>query len=133
MDNEMLKFVKNDRFAKFIGIELIKVEPGYALVQMEITENHLNGLNSVQGGAIFTLADYAFAAASNSKGFATVSVNTNISFLKAPKGKILTAEAKEISSSKSLCTYNIDVFDEDNTIIANLSSTGFIKTSYNKS
>lgn len=127
MNNEMLKFVENDRFARFIGIKLIKVEPGYAIAKIEITENHLNGLNLVQGGVIFTLADYAFAAASNSKGFATVSINTNISFLKTPRGRILTAEAKEISYSKNICLYNIDVFDEDNTIIANLSSTGFIK------
>ncbi|KOA21441.1 acyl-coenzyme A thioesterase PaaI [Clostridium homopropionicum DSM 5847] len=127
MNTDMLKFVENDRFAKFIGIKLIEVRPAYAIAQMEITENHLNGLNLVQGGAIFTLADYAFAAASNSKGFATVSINTNISFLKSPIGKILTAEAKEISSSKSICIYNIDVFDEDNTLIATLSSTGFIK------
>lgn len=127
MNTEMLKFVENDRFAKFIGIELVKVEPGYALAQMKITENHLNGLNLVQGGAIFTLADYTFAAASNSKGFATVSINTNISFLKSPNGKILTAEAREISYSNSLCIYNVDVFDDDNTLIANLTSTGFIK------
>lgn len=127
MNNEMLKFVENDRFARFIGIKLITVEPGYAIAKIEITENHFNGLNLVQGGVIFTLADYAFAAASNSKGFATVSINTNISFLKTPRSRILTAEAKEISSSKSICLYNIDVFDEDNTIIANLSSTGFIK------
>jgi len=127
MHTEMLKFVENDRFAKFIGIKLVKVEPGYALVQMEITENHLNGLSSVQGGAIFTLADYAFAAASNSKGFATVSVNANISYFKSPKGKILTAEAKEISASKSLCEYNVNVFDENNTLISRVSSTGFIK------
>lgn len=127
MNNEMLKFVENDRFARFIGIKLIKVEPGYAIAKIEITENHLNGLNLVQGGVIFTLADYAFAVASNSKGFATVSINTNISFLKTPRGRILTAEAKEISSSKNICLYNIDVFDEDNTIIANLSSTGFLK------
>ncbi len=109
MDRELIKNIENDKFAAFAGIKLIKVEPGYALTQMEITDNHLNGVNIVQGGAIFTLADYAFAAASNSRGNVTVGINATISYFKSPKGKVLTAEATEISGSKKICGYNVDV------------------------
>jgi len=127
MENEMIQYIKNDRFAEYNGIELIKAEPGYAVTQMEIKDKHLNGVNIVQGGAIFTLADYAFAAASNSKGSVTLGINANISYFKPPKGKILTAEATEISSSRKICTYNVDIYDENRELIAKFTGTGYIK------
>jgi acyl-CoA thioesterase len=94
---------------------------------MEVTENHLNGLNLVQGGAIFTLADFAFAAAANATGNITLSLNASISFFKPPQGKIITAKATIISSSAKLCNYNVDIFDEDKELIATMVSNGFIK------
>lgn len=127
MNTDMVKFIENDRFAAYVGIKLIKIDSGYAVVQMEITDKHLNGVNIVQGGVIFTLADYAFAAASNSKGFVTLGINANISYFKSPQGKLLIAEAKEISSNKKLCSYNVDVFDENNDLIARFNATGYIK------
>ena len=123
---DMIQYIKNDRFAAFIGIKLVNVEPGYALVQLEITDNHLNGVNMVQGGVIFTLADYAFAAASNSKSL-TVGINVNITYYRSPQGKILTAEATEITSNKKICGYNVDVFDENKDLVARFCGTGYIK------
>lgn len=127
MENETVWYIKNDRFAEHAGIELIKAEPGYAVTQMRITDKHLNGVNIVQGGAIFTLADYAFAAASNSKGVVVLGINANISYFKPPKGKVLTAEATEISSSKKICNYNVDIYDENRELIARFTGTGYIK------
>lgn len=127
MESEKIKLVKNDKFAIFTGIRLKKVESGYAEVELEIGENHKNGVGMVHGGVLFTLADYAFAAASNSDGFATVAVNAAISFMKSPKGTVITAVAQEISSGRKLCTYNIDVFDTDKEPVARVLATGYIK------
>ena len=127
MDPDKIKFIKNDRFAAYLGIELVEVEDGYAVVKMEITDDHLNGVNTVQGGVIFTLADFAFAAASNAKGLVTVGINANIAYFKPPKGKLLIAEAKEIASSRKLCNYSVDIFDEDKDIIARFNATGYKK------
>ncbi|NLW02561.1 MAG: PaaI family thioesterase [Clostridiaceae bacterium] len=127
MAMDMTRFVKNDQFAQFTGLELITVEPGYAVVRMEVKPYHLNGVGSVQGGAIFTLADYAFAAACNSKGSPTLGINASISYFRIPKGRVLTAEAKEVSSTNRLCSYCVDVFDEDGELIARLAATGYIK------
>lgn len=124
---DMIMRVKNDRFADFIGLKLVSAEPGHAVVRMEVGPQHLNGLGFVQGGAIFTLADYAFAAASNAKGSATLGINAGISYFRTPRGRILTAEAKEVSSTNRLCTYSVDVLDEDNELIARLTATGYIK------
>ncbi len=125
----MIKLVANDRFAEYIGIKILKVDIGYALTQMEIEEKHLNGVNIVQGGAIFSLADYAFAVASNSTGIVTLGVNANITYFKSPQAGTLTAEAKEVSAGRKICSYNVDVFDDNKDLIARFCATGYIKNS----
>ena len=79
----IVRCLQNDRFAARNDIELLEVGPGFARAKMTVHPHHWNGVGTVQGGAIFTLADFAFAAASNSHGTVAVAVNVNISFLKA--------------------------------------------------
>ncbi len=126
-DNTSRTLLENDHFAAYNGMKLITMELGYALAEMEIKDYHLNGAGIVQGGAIFTLADFAFAAASNAAGILTVGILASISYFKPPKGKHITAEATEITSSKKLCTVSVDVFDEDKTLIARFTGTGYHK------
>lgn len=119
MDSEKLKeFLKNDRFAALAGIELLEVRPGYALTKVEITDKHLNAIDIVQGGVTFTLADFAFAAASNSHGFVAVGINVSISYFRSPQGKFLTAEAKEISANTKLASYDVAVYDDEKNLVA---------------
>lgn len=128
MEKEMIKILENDQFAKLVGLEIVKVEIGYAEVKMKIEDKHLNGIGIVQGGALFTLADYAFAAASNAGGKITVGINANITYSKPAKGKYLLAKATETSASRSLCNYTVDIYDTDNDIlVAKFTATGFIK------
>ncbi|HBN85633.1 MAG TPA: thioesterase [Clostridiales bacterium] len=124
---DLIENIRNDLFAKYIGVELIQVEEGYAKAEMKIKQIHLNGVGMVQGGAIFTLADYAFAAASNSKGTVTVGINNNISYIKSPKGKKLIATAKEVSYGRKICTYTVDVTDENGELIAQMNAMGYIR------
>src|SRR5512137_2636165 len=77
------RYFKNDRFAERANIQLLAVSPGHARAKMTLHPHHLNGYGTVQGGAIFTLADLAFAAASNSHGTVAVAINVSISFMKA--------------------------------------------------
>ncbi|MDD4782383.1 MAG: PaaI family thioesterase [Syntrophaceticus sp.] len=120
-------FLKNDRFAALAGIELVKVEPGYALAKMNIEEKHLNGVNIVQGGATFTLADYAFAAASNAYGQVALGINASINYFQAPKGEVLFAEATELHASRRLANYNVDIYDENKELIARFTGTVYKK------
>ncbi|MBW2603023.1 MAG: hotdog fold thioesterase [Deltaproteobacteria bacterium] len=112
-------FLKNDRFADHVGIELLEVSEGRATAKMKIKEHLLNGVSIAHGGAIFSLADLAFAAASNSHRTVALSINVSISYLKASvAGETLTAEAKEVSLNPKLATYEVRVTDETNDIIA---------------
>jgi len=115
---DVKNFFKNDTFAEHVGIELLEVSKGRAKAKMEIKDHHLNGINIAHGGAIFSLADLAFAAASNSHKTIALAINASISFLKAVSGGTLIAEAKEVSLNPKLATYEIRVTDETNDVIA---------------
>ena len=114
----MQRYFKNDRFAERANIELLSVSPGYARAKMTLHPHHLNGYGTVQGGAIFTLADLAFAAASNSHGTVAVAINVNITFMKAGQAGTLWAEAREISRNFKLGTYTVEVKDDAGDLVA---------------
>ena len=111
-------FFKNDRFAQHSGIELLEIAPGRAKARMTITDAHLNGVNVVHGGAIFTLADLAFAAASNSHGTVAVAINVSITFMKAGTTGTLWAEARELSRNFKLGSYTVEVKDDAGELVA---------------
>lgn len=119
----------NDIFAsETTGIEILAAEPGYAKCRLEIEKKHLNALNSVMGGVIFTMADYAFAIAANIGGDIVVTINSQISYLGSAKGKELYADARPVKVGRSTCVYNIDIRDELDTQVACVSVTGFVKS-----
>ena len=111
-------FQENDQLAKHLGIELLEVGKGTAKAKMEIKDFHLNGVKTVHGGTIFSLADFVFAVASNSHGNIAMAINVSISFLKAVTKGILYAEAKELSLNPKIGTYTINITNDENDLIA---------------
>jgi acyl-CoA thioesterase len=111
-------FLSGDRFAARANIELISVSPGKARARMTLGPEHLNGHGIAQGGAIFTLADFAFAAACNSHGTVALAANVSITFIKAAKTGTLWADARELSKNFKLGTYTIDVRDDAGELVA---------------
>ena len=84
---------EGDKFAKYIGIDLIEVKPGTAKATMTVTENHMNAGNICQGGALFTLADLVFAALVNQGDNMAFAINSTIYYhVSAKLGDVLTAE-----------------------------------------
>lgn len=124
---DLKKFIDNDRFARHLGIELLEYSEGKARARMEIRPHHLNSAGTLHGGAIFSLADAVFSAASNSHGTLAVAINVGISYFKAVKSGTLTAEAEEASFNPRLATYLIRVTDEKGEIIALFQGTVYRK------
>ena len=121
------EFLQGDKFALLAGIELLEVGNGTAKTRMEIKPEHYNGGGVCQGGAIFTLADLAFAAATNSHAKLTFSINSTINFFKSERSGFLYAEAKEIFNHKRLSHCEVNVTNEAGELIATFSGTGYRK------
>jgi acyl-CoA thioesterase len=112
------KALARDAYASHLGIELVAVEAGYARARMSVQALHCNMHGMVHGGAIFSLADFAFQAASNSHGILAVAVQAGITYLQAPGSKVLCAEASEVSRTRRLATYTIRVTEEGDRLVA---------------
>lgn len=119
---------KNDIYAtETTGIVIDEASPGYGKCSMAVDHRHFNAANTVMGGAIFTLADFAFGVAANDGNVMTVTLNSTISYINAPKGDKLTAEARSVKSGRSTCVVNIVVCDNLGTEVAISTMTGFRK------
>ena len=121
------QFMKRDKFAEFSGIELVEVSPGRAVTRMVIRPEHLNGVGLVHGGAIFTLADFGFAAACNSYGTISVAINVSITFMNAARAGVLTAVTEELTKNPKLGTYRSIITDQDGNIIASFEGLAYRK------
>ncbi|MDR1500054.1 MAG: PaaI family thioesterase [Tannerellaceae bacterium] len=121
-------FIDGDKFAGNAGIEFLKVTSGgYAKVRMEIKPFHLNSGGVCHGGAIFTLADFAFALAVNSCARLTLSITSSINFFRSESRGFLYAEARETFSSKRISNYEVKITNEEGDLVASFCATGYRK------
>lgn len=122
---------RHDRFAtEAAGATIEAVEPDRAVCSMQLHPIHRNAMQAVMGGAMFTLADLAFAVAANSRclvadePIAWVSLESSIHYLAQPQGTALTAEASCVRHGRNTCVYNILITDEQQRRIALVTTTG---------
>lgn len=129
MDAEILKEVRerfaNDKYATSNGAVIEEIGDGYAKVTMEIDEHHYNAAGGIMGGAIFTLADFAFAVAANWQGKTALSQTAQITYLGKVKGKKMIAQARQVKDGRTMCYYVVEVTDELGSQIAHVTSSGF--------
>lgn len=124
---EVRKIFENDRFATENGMVIDEIGDGYAKCSLLLADRHRNALGAVMGGASFTLADFAFAVASNWQKVGMVSLSSNIAYLGAAKGERLIAEAVCVKEGRSTSYFRIDVQDELGNPVAAVTTTGFRK------
>jgi acyl-CoA thioesterase len=127
-DSERLQaFFLHDEFARQSGIELVEVDDGYARTRVLIEPRHLNAGGGVQGGVLFTLADLAFAAATNSHGTLTVTASATITFVHGVSGGVITAEARELVNHRRLPFVEVRITDEGGRLLAVFTASGYRK------
>ncbi|HEY6912599.1 MAG TPA: PaaI family thioesterase [Myxococcales bacterium] len=119
--------IARDRWAAAAGAKLVEVRCGYARARLRLAPVHLNGVGVAQGGAVFTLADFAFAAASNSHGSVAVALDTSMTFVRATVRGVLTAEAREESVSRRVSVCTVRVTDASGRLVALFRGTAFRK------
>ena len=124
---DLKEFFKNDRFAAGIGAELLEVGEGYAKARMEVTPEHVNATGYCQGGALFTLADLAFAAAVNSHGQVTVAISSTITYVSNVKSGWVYAEAREMVNHRKTPFCEVRITAEDGKLLAILTASGYRK------
>ena len=120
---------KNDRFAAVNGIQLTEVREGYARAEMTVGKDHLNGGNVCQGGALFTLADLAFAAVTNSRGQLSFGVQSSITFSQSARlGDYLIAECVETFPHHRLPYCEVKIHNQQGKLICSFTGMAYSKS-----
>jgi len=122
---EAKEYFKGDRFAYCNGMELEELDEEHSVSVMTLTDTHVNANGGVMGGAIFTLADLAFAALANNIHMPSVAQQVSINFLSAPKGKKLYARAEVIKNGRTSTILQVNVKDDTGRDVALFTGTGF--------
>jgi acyl-CoA thioesterase len=124
----MQRQVEKEPFARQLGLKLIDVGEGYAVVEMECTKEMENIFQMIHGGAIFALIDEAFEISCNSHGTVAVALNMNVTYHRAPLPEsTLRAEAREIAKTRRTGNYYITVKDEKENLIASCQALAYRK------
>lgn len=119
---ERLKAMIDAPFAAHLNMETVSIGDGEAVVRMPI-EGMTNALGAAHGGAIFSVADQAFALACNSSGDVQVGISASINYLR-PAKEGLEARARRVGENKSTSVYEVLVYDKD-TLVAVFQGIGY--------
>jgi acyl-CoA thioesterase len=132
--DEVREFFSGDKYLMLTGVSIEEAADGRAVCTTCVDPGkHFNKGGVVQGGVTYTLADSAFAVASNfghlERGeigtFITVSQSANITYFAPPKGKKLICTAEAISRGRVTSVYEMRVEDELGTKVALMIGNGY--------
>lgn len=118
-----------DEFTRSMGISFTCIEPGYACSEMNLSSHLVNPLDSVHGGAIFTLADVTAGVAITAKRSLVTTVDASIHYVNAAflnKTNYLHAKTREIKCGKKIGVYDVDITDDNSTLIATARMTFYV-------
>jgi acyl-CoA thioesterase len=118
---------RRDRLAAHLGFEITEIGPGRAVAKVRLQEMHLNAADIAHGGTIFALADFALAAACNSRNQLSLAIAASISFVRPGRSGVLTATAVEAAPGGKINAYVVTVADESGETIAVFQGTVYNK------
>jgi acyl-CoA thioesterase len=110
---------ERDQASHSLGMDLVSVSPGHAVVTMTVRRDMLNGFLVAHGGLTFALADTAFAMACNETDEVTLAARAEIAFLlPVTEGQVLRATAERRVRSGRSGIYDVRVLNERDEIVA---------------
>jgi LAO/AO transport system kinase len=127
VDLRVKQLAAADPFLRWAGISCTSAGEGTATVELTLAAHHINFNGTCHGGLVFALADTAFGLAANSYGVIAAGIDAHITFQKASyAGDRLVARATEVSRSRKLAIYRVDVCKDDGTPISSFTGTVYI-------
>lgn len=123
----MAQMAAHDPFVRALGLEYAGGGFGRATVALKVRKDHLSFNGTCHGGVIFALADTAFGLASNSHGSVSAGIDAHITYQVAVQaGDVLTATASELTRSRRLGVYRVDVTRQDGALVSCFTGTVYV-------
>lgn len=121
------RFFADDGFVKLLGIEIVDLMEEKATVRAQIKREHLNANGSVQGGMLYSVADFAFALLANHIHPMTVTQGGKIDYVRAANTESITAVATETVRAGHNTLSEVVLYDDKNEIVCVCHFNGFVK------
>ncbi len=121
IDFEKLVKYRNDHnaFAQLIAIQVDEIHGGYARAHFDVTEKHMNPINSVHGGCLYSLADVVAGSAASSYGMKVTTMDSNMQYLRpAIDCTQIIGYAEAVKVGKRVAVYRIELRNQDETVLA---------------
>ena len=123
------KFFEGDKYAtEATGIIIEQADKGHSVVSLEPDGRHLNAVGGLMGAVYYTMADFAFAVAENcdpESETVTVTQATQMNFLRSWHGGKVTCRADIVKDGRSICLYEVKIFDTEGKELALIIINGF--------
>lgn len=120
------QMMAEDRMSQWLGIEICSYQRGNVVCKLTVRDEMVNGLLIAHGGITYSLADSALAFSVNSHGIRSMSIETSISHLKpVHSGDVLTTSAKEISLTRKIGVYLIEIHNQLGNLVASFKGTAY--------
>jgi acyl-CoA thioesterase len=113
-------------FAKLLGIEVVSLEPGHAVLSMKMRDDLMRNGGIAHGGAVATLIDSAMAFAiiqTLGENEHTVTVDLTIHYLRPLSEGAARASARVVRAGKRVITVSAELFDHNDKLSATAIST----------
>lgn len=120
-------FFDKDYFVALTGIELVEVTEEHAVARAKIEKRHLNGNGCVQGGMLYTLADYTFAVLGNYLHPLTVTQGGHITYIRPAYTDEIIATATETERAGHNSISEVIIRDKQGQIVCVCNFNGFVK------
>jgi acyl-CoA thioesterase len=118
------KMLAVDGFSRWLGVTVVEIAPGRAVVRMTVRPEMVNGFGTAHGGIVFSLADSALAFSTNTGGLITVALDCSVSYPEAVRvGDTLTAVSVEESTSSKLAFCAVTVRNQHDAIVGHFRGT----------
>ena len=114
------KYAKEGGFNSYAGLRIAKIEPGSAVIEVDIEPHHMNPEGIVHGGMIFTLCDMAAGVATGATEQGRrrfVTMQASIHYLRPARGGRLRAVGRLIKDGRTTALAEAEVFDENDKLL----------------
>ena len=106
-------------FARKLGLTITRIDKDYAEGELPVDESFTNPQGSVQGGAMFTLADAVGGAAAGCSGRRIATVDASFHYLRPGlHTRLVKARTRLVKSCSMLTVVDVSVYDQDDTLLS---------------
>ncbi|MCU0860878.1 MAG: YiiD C-terminal domain-containing protein [Methanomassiliicoccales archaeon] len=118
---ERLQAIDGSEFSTFMGMRTLKVSEQEVQVEMDL-DGKRNSVGTGHGGAIFSLADQAFALACNMGELTQVARSASIKYIRPARGRLVATATKQSEDERG-SVYRVEVH-EGGTLVAVFEGVG---------